>query len=150
MDKHRPVYAIKPGASGDITLGEDETSNEFVAWYLPQAGNYNTTPLIYQGLYYSVLDRGSLECYDPKTGEVVYQQKRINEEGLASFTASPWAYNGKIFMVSEQGDTYVVEAGREFKLLGVNELGEMCMSTPAIAGDKLLIRTIAKLYCIER
>ena len=148
MDKHRPVYAVKAGASGDITLGEEETSNEFVAWYQPQAGNYNTTPLIYRGLYYSLLDRGSFECYDPKTGELVYSQKKITDEGRASFTSSPWAYNGKIFCLSEQGDTYVVEAGPEFKLLGKNSLDEMAMSSPAILDDRILIRTIGKLYCI--
>jgi len=150
MDKHRPVYAIKAGASGDITLDDDATSNDFVAWYLPQAGNYNTSPLIYQGLYYSLLDRGSLECYEPKTGELIYKQKKVADEGRASFTSSPWAYNGKVFCLSEQGDTWVVDAGNEFKLLGKNSLGEMCMSTPAIAGNKLVIRTISKLYCIGK
>jgi hypothetical protein len=150
MDKHRPVYAIKPGASGDITLDEEETSNEFVAWYQPEAGNYNTSPVIYKGLYYSLLDRGKFEVYDPATGELVYSQKKIREKGRASFTSSPWAYNDKIFCLSEQGDTYVVEAGTEFKVLHQNSLGEMCMSSPAILDDKIVIRTISKLYCIGK
>lgn len=150
MDKHRPVYAIKAGASGDITLDEDESSNEFVKWYLPEAGNYNTSPLIYRDLYYSVYDRGQFEVYDPDTGEKVYGVRKIVDKGRASFTASPWAYNGKIFCLSEQGDTYVVEAGNEFKLLHSNPLGEMAMSSPAIAGENIVIRTISKLYCIGK
>lgn len=150
MDKHRPVYAIKAGASGDITLGEEETSNDFVSWYQPAAGNYNTSPLIYRGLYYSLLDRGSFECYDPATGELVYSQKKIATEGRASFTSSPWAYNGKIFCLSEQGETYVVEAGPEFKLLHQNSLGEMCMSSPAILDDSIVVRTMSKLYRIKK
>lgn len=147
-DSHRPVYAIKPGAKGDITLAEDEESNEFVAWYHPLAGNYNTSPLVYKGIYYSVLDRGSFEAYDPRTGEQLYSQRRITNEGRASFTCSPWAYNDKVFCLSEQGDTYVVEAGSAFNLLYQNSLEEMVMSVPAILDDKLLIRTVSKLYCI--
>jgi len=150
MDKHRPLYAIKAGASGDITLGEEETSNEFVSWYQPLGGNYNTSPLLYRGQYYSLLDRGSFESYDPVTGELIYQQKKIREKGRASFTVSPWAYNGKIFCLSEQGDTYVLEAGAEFKLLHTNSLGEMAMSSPAILDDSIVIRTISKLTRIKK
>ena len=149
QDRHRPVYAIRPGASGDITMDEDQTSSEFVAWYQPEAGNYNTSPLVYRDLYYSVLDRGSFECYDALTGEQVYSQRRIAEKGRASFTSSPWAYNGKIFCLSEQGETYVVEAGPAFKLLHQNSLGEMCMSSPAIARVRPIIRPTSTPYSIR-
>jgi hypothetical protein len=67
-----------------------------------------------------------------------------------SFTASPWAANGRIYALSEDGDTFVFQAGPEFRLLHKNSLDEMCMATPAIAGSQLLIRTISQLYCIER
>lgn len=149
QDQHKPVYAIRPGASGDISLAEGQTSNEHIAWYLPRAGNYNTSPLVYGGIYYSLLDRGFLEAYDVRTGEEVYGKRRIAERGGASFTASPWAYNGKVFALSEQGDTYVIQAGPEFELLGVNSLDEMAMASPAIVGDRLLIRTRSKLYSIR-
>lgn len=76
--------------------------------------------------------------------------KKIAPEGRASFTSSPWAYNGKIFCLSEQGETYVLEAGPEFKLLHQNSLGEMCMSLPAILDDSIVIRTISKLYRIKK
>ena len=131
-------------------MDEDQTSSEFIAWYQPEAGNYNTSPLVYRDLYYSVFDRGSFECYDAVSGAQVYSQRKIADEGRASFTCSPWAYNGMVFCLSEQGDTYVVEAGREFKLLHKNSLGEMCMSNPAIVGDRLIIRTVSKLYSIKR
>ena len=68
----------------------------------------------------------------------------------ASFTSSPWAYNGKIFALSEQGDTYVIRAGQEYEVLGVNSLDEMAMASPAIVGDRLLIRTASKLYSIRK
>ena len=147
-DEHRPAYAIRPGASGDITLAERERSNEFVAWYQPRAGNYNTSPLIYGDIYYSLLDRGFFEAYDAATGEQVYGRRRIRVG--ASFTSSPWAYNGKIFALSEQGDTYVIRAGREYEVIGVNSLDEMAMASPAIVGDRLLIRTSSKVYSIRK
>ena len=147
-DEHRPVYAIRPGASGDISLGDNETSNEYVAWYQPRAGNYNTSPLVYGDMYYSLLDRGFFESYDAKTGNPVYGRQRISTG--ASFTSSPWAYNGKIFALSEQGDTYVMRAGREFEVLAVNGLDEMAMASPAIIGDRLIIRTRSKVYSIRK
>ena len=146
-DQHRPAYAIRPGASGDISLSDGQTSNEYVAWYQPKAGNYNTSPLVYGDIYYSLLDRGFFESYDARTGEPVYGRRRVRVG--ASFSASPWAYNGKIFAASEQGDTYVIKAGPEFEVVGVNSLDEMIMASPAIVGDRLLLRTQSKLYSIK-
>jgi len=147
-DEHRPVYAIRPGAEGDISLSDGEQANDYVAWYQPRAGNYNTSPLIYGDSYYSLLDRGFFESYDALTGEPVYDRQRISVG--STFTASPWAYKGLMFALSEQGDTYVILAGNEFKVLGVNSLGEMAMASPAIVGDRLLIRTRSKLYSIRQ
>ena len=67
-----------------------------------------------------------------------------------TFTASPWSYNGKIFAISEDGDTFVLQAGTEFKLLGRNSLGEMTLASPAIANGSLIIRTATKLYRVAR
>ncbi len=145
--EERPVYAIRPGASGDITLAEGETSNEYIAWSLPQGGPYHPTPIVYRGLYYTLHDRSFMTCHDAKTGEEVYDKQRVSRDG-ANFTASPWAYNGKIFCLDEAGATFVVQAGRSFKVLGQNRLEEMCMATPAIADGSLLIRTHAHLYRI--
>ena len=143
----RPIYAIRPGASGDISLAEGETSNEFIAWSVSQGGPYHPTPLVYQGLYYTLHDRAFMTCHDAKTGEVVYGKQRVSRDG-ANFTASPWAYNGKLFCLDESGTTFVVQAGPDFKVLGQNRLEEMCLATPAIADSSLLIRTYSKLYRI--
>jgi outer membrane protein assembly factor BamB len=144
-DQKRPVFAIKPGASGDISLAEGAQSNEWIVWFLPQAGAYNPTPLIYGDHLYTLLDRGFFTMHDAKTGELVYDKQRI-ERGASAFTASPWAYNGKIFVLSEDGDTFVIDPGREFKVIAKNSLDEMCMATPAIADGGLFIRTRANLY----
>lgn len=143
----RPVYAVRPGASGDISLEPNETSNEFIVWHQPLLGTYNTSALVYGDYYYTLLDRGFLLCHNARTGEQIYGRKRISAES-SGFTASPWAYNGKIFLLSEDGDTFVVQAGPEYKMLGKNSLNEMPLATPAIAGGSLIIRTQSKLYRI--
>jgi outer membrane protein assembly factor BamB len=148
-DQHRPVYAIRPGAAGNITLAQGETSSKYVAWYQPQAGPYNPSPIIYGDLYYTLLDRGFFTCHDARTGREIYGKQRM-EAGAGAFTSSPWAYNGKIFCLSEDGDTFVIQAGTEYKLLGKNSLNEMCMATPAIARGSLIIRTASKLYRITK
>jgi outer membrane protein assembly factor BamB len=143
----RPVYAIRPGASGDISLKPGETSNQYVAWYQPLLGTYNTSPLVYRGYYYTLLDRGFLLCHDAATGRQIYGRQRIALEA-SGFTASPWAYNGKVFLLSEDGDTFVIQAGPEFKVIGKNSLNEMTMATPAIVRGSVLLRTQTKLYRI--
>jgi outer membrane protein assembly factor BamB len=148
-DQVRPVWAVRPGASGDISLKGDQTGNEYVAWYQKQAGPYNPTPLVYGDYYYTLLDRGFFTCHDARTGKEIYGKQRIHE-AAAAFTASPWAYNGRIFALSEDGDAFVIQAGPNFKLLGRNTLDEMCMATPAIYRSSLIVRTASKLYRIQK
>jgi hypothetical protein len=148
-DQARPVFAVKPGARGDITLKEGETSNSHIMWHLPQGGPYNPSPIVYGGYYYTLHDRGFLTCHDAKTGKEIYDKVRL-DEASRRFTASPWAYNGKLFALSEEGDTLVIQAGPEYKLLGVNSLGEPALATPAIVRGSLLIRTASTLYRIAK
>ena len=146
-DSNRPVYAIRAGASDDITLGEGSTSNDYIVWSHPQLGSYNPSSLVYGDYHYTLLDRGILMCYDARTGEEVYPRQRVTAGTL--FTASPWAYNGKIFALSEDGDTYVIRAGSEFEVLGRNSLDEMTLATPAFARGSIFLRTASKLYRIS-
>ena len=146
-DAQRPVYVIKPGARGDITLGEGQTTNAFVAWSLPRSGPYNPSALVYGDYYYTLLDRGMLMAHDARTGAQVYEPQRFPVG--ASFTSSPWAYNGHLFCLAEDGRTFVVKAGAEFKVERVNDLDGLCLATPAIAQGKLLIRTASKLFCLS-
>lgn len=148
-DKTRPVFAIRPGASGDISLKAGETNSQYVAWYEKTAAPYNPSPLAYGDYFYVLFDFGFLNCRDAKTGREIYDKQRINLEGTSAFTASPWAYDNKVFCLSEDGDTFVFQAGPEYKLIGKNSLDEMCMATPAIARDSLIIRTASKLYRIR-
>lgn len=145
-DQVRPVFAIRPGASGDISLASGETSNEYIAWYQRQAGPYNPSPILYGDIYYTLLDRGFFTAHDARTGDEVYGRQRLAVG--AAFSASPWAYDGKIFALSEEGDTYVIRAGGDYEVLGTNPLDEFSMATPAIAQGSLFIRTASKLYRI--
>ena len=148
-DKLRPLYAIRPGASGDITLKPGETNNEFIAWSNPVGGPYNPSPLLYEGRLHVLYDRGLVSCFEAKTGKLLYDRERL-PNGFA-FTASPWAAGGKIFCLNEDGVCFVLRAGDKFELLHTNKLADddMCMATPALAGDRLLIRTAARVYLMQ-
>ena len=148
-DPMRPAYAIRPGASGDISLKPGETSNQFIAWSLPTGAPYNPTPVIHGDVYYTLFDRGFFTSHDARTGREIYGRQRITAEA-SGFTSSPWAYNGKIFAMSEEGDTYVIQAGPEFKVLGKNSLNEMTLATPAVSRGSLIVRTASKLYRITK
>ena len=147
--KMRPIYAIRPGARGDIGLREGQTSNEHIAWRQPKAAPYNPSTIVYGDHLYVLYDQGFLACHDARSGKDIYSRQRIARR-TSGFTSSPWAYGGKVFCLSEDGDTFVIQAGPEFKVLHKNSLGEMCMATPAIAGGSLFIRTISKLYCVRQ
>ena len=126
----------------------DQTTNEYIAWCQKKAGPYNPSPIVYGDYLYVLYDRGLLACYHARTGEEVYGKRRLGT-GTSAFTSSPWAYDGKLFCLSEDGDTFVIQAGMEFKLLGKNSLGEFCMATPAITHDSLIIRTESHLMRIR-
>ena len=144
----RPVYAVRPGASGDISLNAGDTSNDYIVWYQPLLGTYNTSSLVYQGAYYTLLDRGFLLAHDARTGREIYGRQRIAPGH--GFTASPWAYNGRIFLLGEDGETFVVKAGPKFELVGTNTLDEMALATPAVVRGSLILRTQHHLYRIAR
>ncbi len=142
----RPLLAVRPGASGDISLKEGETSNAFVAWHREPAGCYHPSPLVVGDRLYVLYSTGFLGCFDARTGKELYPRGRL--EG--TFTASPWASGGRIFCLNEQGETFVLADGPEFKLLRRNAVGEMAMATPAAANGRLYLRTLTRLYCILR
>ena len=142
----QPVYAIRAGARGDISLPEGKTSSDAVAWSKLRAGPYMPTPLIYQGYVYTLQNAGIMDCYELETGKEVYKE-RIPHQG-SGFSGSPVASDGRIFLPSEDGDVFVVRAGPKFELLGTNHMGELLMSTPAISGGLLLIRAEHDLFAV--
>jgi len=145
-DAHRPTFAVRPGGQGNLAPEGEFGESEHIAWYQGTSSSYNPSQIVYGDYLYTLYDRGFLTCHDAKTGEEVYGKQRFAPRG--SFTASPWAYNGYLFFLSEDGLTYVVKAGPEFEIVARNDLEELCMACPAVVHDKLLIRTASKLYCL--
>ena len=143
----QPIYAIKPGASGDISLAGSAESNASVAWSKMRGGPYMPTPLVYQGLLYICSNNGVLTAYDAATGERVYQQ-RVAAQSTA-FSASPVAAGGHLYLASEDGDVFVVKAGRAFELVATNPVGEVLMATPAIADGMLILRGLSHVIAVK-
>ena len=147
-ESNRPVFAVRPGASGDITLPKGQESSEFVAWFHPRASAYTSSPLVYRGRMYVVNDNGILTVFDSKTGKEIYKA-RAGGSGN-TFSASPWAADGKIYLLSEDGHTFVIEAGDTYKELAKNSLEEMSFASPALAPDTIFLRTQTRLYRIGK
>ncbi|HEX8162432.1 MAG TPA: PQQ-binding-like beta-propeller repeat protein [Pyrinomonadaceae bacterium] len=138
-----PVYSFRTGAVGDISLKAGEESNKFLAYALPRGSSYTTTPLAYGDQLYILRDGGVLAAYVAATGELLYQERLPS-----TFSASPVAADGKIYLSSEDGDVYVVRAGRKFERLATNPVGEPLMATPAISDGMMYLRTTGALYAI--
>jgi outer membrane protein assembly factor BamB len=140
----RPLYAIKPGATGDISLPEGQTSGPFVAWFQPRGTPYTGSPLYYRERLYAINDTGMMQVFDAATGREIYRE-RVGGTGN-TFSSSPIASAGRIYALNENGTTIVFAAGESYAELGKNALAEMSLATPAIAGSSLYVRTKTRLY----
>ena len=141
-----PIFVLKPGARGDITLPEGATTGGNVVWTRLNAGSYMPTPIVYGGHLYVLKNQGILSCYDLRSGELRYEQRL--PDVTSGFSASPVAADGKLYLSSEDGDILVVRAGPEFALVGRNPMGQPLMATPAISGGMLLVRGEHDLFAI--
>jgi len=140
---NRPVVAIRPGASGDISLKEGEETNASLAYRVARGSSYTGTPLVYGEFMYISGDNGVLRVFEAKTGKQLYEQRLPG-----TFSASPVAADGKVYLASEDGDVFVVRAGATYELLATNPMGEPLMATPAISGGLLIVRSQGYVYAI--
>jgi outer membrane protein assembly factor BamB len=138
----KKTMAIKLGGTGDIS----NSSN--VVWQYEKGTAYVPSSILYGNYIYLMSDRGILSCLDAKTGKIVYEGGRIPVP--ATFTASPVAFDGKILLTSEDGDTYVVKAGPKHEVLATNSVGEPVYASPAISNGMIFVRGEKNLYCIGR
>jgi outer membrane protein assembly factor BamB len=146
-DAARPVFAIKAGAGGDITLNRDATRSDYVLWTHPRASGYTPSALVHQGRVYLVHDTGTMLVLSTDTGKEIYRA-RVGGTGH-TFSASPIATANRIYFPDEEGTTIVLEAGDAYKEVAKNDLGEMMLASPAVSGNSLFLRTEKKLYRIE-
>lgn len=142
------LFAVKAGATGDITPKAGAKTSDGVAWSVPKAAPGAASPLVYDGLVYT-LDRngGQVGCYDARTGEQKYKERIPN---AGAFWASPWAYDGHIFCLDETGATHVLKAGPSFEVVRKNTLGkDVYWSSPAVAGGAVILRGVDSLVCVK-
>ncbi|HEX7779482.1 MAG TPA: PQQ-binding-like beta-propeller repeat protein, partial [Vicinamibacterales bacterium] len=142
-----PIFAIRESARGQLALAASETSNEHIAWSHPSDGAYMITPVLYDGILYVCRNNGTLTALDAKTGARIYQQRVA--AATTPFTASIVAADGKLYFTSEEGDVYVVKAGRTFELLSTNPLGDIGMATPAISEGVIYFRTAKTMIAVQ-
>jgi outer membrane protein assembly factor BamB len=140
----RTMYAFRPGAAGDISLKSGEDKNAFLAWTNTKGSPYTPTPIIYGDLLYVLSDNGVLNAYDAKTGQNIYQQRLPT-----SFSASPVAADGKLYLSSEDGDVFVVKAGRQYELISRNTMNQPLMATPALTDGMLILRGENTIYALS-
>jgi outer membrane protein assembly factor BamB len=144
----RPIFAVKSGARGDLTLKDGEASRGPVVWSRTGRGSYMPTPLVYGGILYVLANNGVFDAYDLKSGTEIYRQ-RLPYVG-SGYSASPVAADGKIYLSSEDGEMLVVSAGREFTHLATNGMGELLMATPALSNGTMFVRATDHLFAVGR
>lgn len=142
----RPVYAIRAGSRGDLTLPDGVRSSAAIAWSHARGGTYIPSPLLYAGHLYTLNNNGVLSCYRADDGTQLYQT-RIGEAGT-SFSASPIAADGALYLASETGDVFVLKAGPTPELLHKNTMDEVVMATPAASDGLLIVRTLGHVVAL--
>ena len=139
-----PILAISTAASGDFSMDADDS--EHMVWSKKIRGNYMQTPLVYGNQLYCCNGGGVLRSYDALTGKKLYQKRLARN----AFTTSGVAADGKLYFTSEDGEVHVVKAGPSFEVLAVNELGEICLATPAVSAGTLFFRTRSHLVAVAK
>jgi len=139
----RPLFAVRTGATGDVSLPAEAKSGPFLAWRSEPGGPYTTTPLAYRGLVYAVRDEGILGVYELASGALVYRERTGT-----THSASPVASDGRVYLPGEDGQLLVLQAGRRFDEPARIDMGETVFATPAISRGTLFVRTRSHLYAI--
>ncbi|MHC4205069.1 MAG: PQQ-binding-like beta-propeller repeat protein [Planctomycetota bacterium] len=144
----RPIVAIDPNASGDITPPKGQSRSDGISWSHRSGGAYVPSPIAIDEYLYVPLDRGSLSCYEARTGKAVYEKQKLGARN--TITASPIAVDDRIYMQTEDGECYVVRPGPKFEILAVNKLDEVFCASPAVSAGKIFLRGRRHLYCIGK
>ena len=136
------LCAIKPGAEGELAA-----DSPLVLWKNERAALGIASPLLYEGCVYVPNRRGGLVgCYDAATGEELYRERL---KGNREFWASPWAAGGKVFLLDDRGATHVLAPGKEYEVMGINQLEGRFWASAAAAEGRVLLRSEDKLFCVE-
>ena len=142
----RPMRAIRPDASGDITAPNPGDTNAAIAWVHPRQGNYMQTPIVVSNRVFACTDGGLVTCFDAASGKIIYSERLTGP--TQGYTASPVSDGRNLYFPGETGKVLVVPVSDKFSTVATNDLGEICMATPAIADGALVFRTRGKLIAI--
>jgi outer membrane protein assembly factor BamB len=143
-----PIFAVRAGAVGDISLAGGATTNDHIVWSQQREGAYMQTPIVYRDQLYVCRDNGVLNVYEAATGRRLYQQRLA--DGTTGFSASAIAGDGKLYYTSEDGSIFVIKAGSAFEQIAENDMGETMMATPAISEGTIFFRTRTRLVAVTR
>ena len=143
-----PIFVLRPGGRGDLTLASEETSSPWVVWSRQGRGSYMPTPLIYQGTLYVLGNSGILDAYELSSGKEIYRA-RVPHLG-SGFSASPVASDNRIFLSNEDGEIIVAGTGPEFEQISTNNMGGLLMATPAISEGRMFVRSVSHLIAIGK
>ena len=142
----RPMRAIRPDASGDITAPKPADTNAAIAWVHPRQGNYMQTPILVGNRLYGCTDSGVLTCFDALTGKIIFSERLGGQ--AQGYTASPVSDGRNLFYAGETGRVMIVPVSDQFSVKSTMNLGDLCMATPAIADGTIFFRTQGKLIAI--
>lgn len=142
----RPMRAIRAEAVGNITPTTPAGTNAGIAWVHPRQGNYMQTPIVISNRVYGCTDGGVLTCFAADSGAILYSERLGGP--AQGYTASPVSDGRHVYFTGENGKVMVVPAAEKFSVVATNDLGEVCMATPAIANGVVFFRTQTKLVAI--
>ena len=125
--------------------GKGDVTKSHVEWVASSSVAKKSSPLIVDELIYMVTDDGIISCVDVENGETLYR-----EMAGANFAASPIYANGRLYFFSMKGDVFVLEPGRTYNLVSQSKFGSGFMASPAVSGNKLILRSKTHLYCFEK
>jgi len=144
--KFRPMRAVLPDATGDITPGDPGQTNRAIVWAHARQGNYMQMPIAVGELLVGCADTGVVTCFDARNGAIKYGE-RLSTAG-EGFTASPVSDGRHLYFTSELGNVFILPVSDKFSLTASIALHETCMSTPAISDGTLFFRTREKLIAV--
>ena len=145
--RYSPIYAVKTNAVGDITLGEDELSNEYIVWSVKRGGAYMQSPLIYGDYLYNLQTNGFLTVFNADTGELMYKQSL---DATGGYSASGIASDDNVYFCAENGDVLVLKSGPEYKPVAHNNMNDILMATPAISGNVIYFRAQKSVIAVGK
>jgi outer membrane protein assembly factor BamB len=137
------LMAIRLGRTGDLT------GTDAIVWTESKGTSYTPSPVLHDGRFYMLTDRGLLSCLNAETGEPHYHQVRL-PGGDHHFKASPVGAAGKLYLANEGGDVIIVKMGSEFEVIATNTLkDQVFIASPAIVDGEIFLRGQSTLFCIS-